>query len=430
MSGGQNHPSISSVLSMPSSDLQSNAPLKRRACDECSASAFGYYGFVANIWLGSRKLACSKEPDGCTRCVREGIRCHYSEQKPMGRPRKRQANGEIKEGNTEFQPIISDFDPLPYFDDSFQVDSFIDTGGLQFPSNASDYPAIFPEQAQATGLCTVNDGRLVFHFGVDELNVPIDFAAENASPEALEPVTPSAQGPVRHALELFAGDHPAPSASGPPCSCLATMYLAMSSLQEFPNEVETALTTVRSAATTAQSSIRCPKCGNCTVTMMIPPIESFQNTMLLGTILPIIANGYKRLLVMVDEETERSKALGIKKVFRISAYGGLCGPDTLCGAAQHLDESVMEPDDWRAAVRGLLRVDVYGMDGITPGLRGIISEMEQRQRRRHKEMHQLHQPNGFADQDVGQRTCLGEKDMLCLRILDTAKTSIDTLVIP
>jgi hypothetical protein len=207
------------------------------------------------------------------------------------------------------------------------------------------------------------------------------------------------------------------------------MYLAMSSLQDFPNEVETALTTVRAAATTAQSSIRCPKCGHCAATMQTPSIEAFQNTMLVGTILPLIANGYKRLLLMVDEETQRAKALGIKKVFRISAYGGLCGPDTLCGVAQHLDESVMEPDDWRAAVRGLLRVDVYGMDGITTGLRGIISEMEQRQRLRHKELHQLQQENNFSDHDMGQRKCVGEKDMLCIRILDTAKISVDTLVI-
>ncbi|KAJ4421121.1 hypothetical protein N0V85_000344 [Neurospora sp. IMI 360204] len=47
--------------------------VKRRACDECRA----------------RKLACSKEPDGCARCKREGVHCNYSAQKPMGRPRKR-----------------------------------------------------------------------------------------------------------------------------------------------------------------------------------------------------------------------------------------------------------------------------------------------------------------------------------------------------
>ena len=381
----------------------------------------------ANIWLGSRKLACSKEPDGCTRCVRDGIRCHYSEQKPMGRPRKRQANGEMKEGNLEFQSIISDFDPLPYFDDSFKVDPFINTSDFQFPNNPIDYPAMSSEQAPATGLCTLDDGRTVFHFGVDELNVPIDFGVDDATPGSTEPIIPTGPEPVKHTSGAFAGDHPAPSAPGPPCSCLATMYLAMSSLEEFPNEVETALATVRAAANTAQSSIRCPKCGHCAATLT-PSIEAFQNTMLLGTILPIIANGYKRLLVMVDEETEKAKALGIKKVFRIAAYGGIPGPERSCGAAKHLNDAVMEPDEWRTAVRGLLRADVYGMDGVTSGLRGIISEMEQRQRLRHKEMHKL-QENGFSPHEIGQKECLGEKDMLCLRILDTAKISIDTLVI-
>ena len=346
----------------------------------------------------------------------------------MGRPRKRQANGEMKEGNQEFQSIVPDFDPLPYFDDGFQVDPFTDTSGFHFPNNSIEYPAVPSEQALASGLCTFDDGRVVFHFGVDELNVPIDFGVDDPSPDSTRPIIPTVQEPTKHTAGAFAGDHPAPSVPGPPCSCLATMYLAMSSLQEFPIEVETALATVRAAANTAQSSIRCPKCGHCAATSITPPIEAFQNTMLLGTILPIIANGYKRLLVMVDEETETAKALGIKKVFRVSAYGGLCGPDTLCGAAKHLDNVIMEPNEWRAAVRGLLRLDVYGMDGVTSGLRGIISEMEQRQRLRHKEMHQL-QENELSPHEIGQRQCRSEKDMLCFRILDTAKISIDTLVI-
>lgn len=346
----------------------------------------------------------------------------------MGRPRKRQANGEMKEGNLEFQSIVPDFDPLPYFDESFQVDPYTDTTGFHFPNNPIEYPVVPSEQAPATGLCTFDDGRVVFHFGVDELNVPIDFGVDDVSPDSPGPIIPTGQESVKHTSGVFAGDHPAPSFPGPPCSCLATMYLAMSSLQEFPNDVETALATVRAASNTAQSSIRCPRCGHCAATSMTPPIEAFQNTMLLGTILPIIANGYKRLLVMVDEETEKAKALGIKKVFRISEYGGLCGPDTSCGIAEHLNNAVMEPNVWRATVRGLLRVDVYGMDGVTSGLRGIISEMEQRQRLRHKEMHQL-QENVLSPHEIGQRQCLGEKDMLCLRILDTAKISIDTLVI-
>jgi hypothetical protein len=344
----------------------------------------------------------------------------------MGRPRKRQCNGEPKESNPHLNSIVPEFDTLLYFDDSFEFDPFANVGGLQYPNDVMNYPAIPSEPVPATGLFTVDDARGVFHFG-DEFNTPIDFGADGASnEEAIRPIETTVPEHLQ-GKGAFASGHPAPNAPGPPCSCLPTMYLAMSSLQEFPTEVENALATVRAAAIAAQATIRCTQCGHWAATSVTPPIEAFQNTMLLGTIFPIIVNGYKRLLVMVDEETEKAKAAGIKNTFRMSAYGGLCGRETACMNAKHLDEAEMDPTDWRTAVRGLLRVDVYGMEGVTTGLRGIISEMEQRQRLRHKEMHQQ-LGNGSAH-DVEQRQCLGEKDMLCLRILDTAKISLDTLVI-
>ncbi|RMY48286.1 hypothetical protein D0863_15428 [Hortaea werneckii] len=51
---------------------QSN-PKLRAACDECRL----------------KKLKCTGEQPACSRCVREGIRCIYSPQKPMGRPKKK-----------------------------------------------------------------------------------------------------------------------------------------------------------------------------------------------------------------------------------------------------------------------------------------------------------------------------------------------------
>jgi hypothetical protein len=39
--------------------------------------------------IGSRKLKCTSETTGCTRCRRDGIPCHYSSQKPKGRPRRK-----------------------------------------------------------------------------------------------------------------------------------------------------------------------------------------------------------------------------------------------------------------------------------------------------------------------------------------------------
>jgi hypothetical protein len=41
--------------------------------------------------------------------------------------------------------------------------------------------------------------------------------------------------------------------------------------------------------------------------------------------LPIVANGYQRLLKMIDEETDAAEAAGQTKTFRFHDYGGLCG---------------------------------------------------------------------------------------------------------
>lgn len=357
----------------------------------------------------------------------------------MGRPRKRQCNGETKEntaesnnGPSEF-PEFLEFDTLPYLDGTFPPGPYIDTNDLSLTNTSNEQPFLFPEDAPATGLCTVNDGQVMFQFGNNEFNIPIDFGVDDLNSDDPSPSATSSESAIHDASvekyhHAFAGDRPHPSASGPPCSCLATMYLAMSSLQEFPTVIETALSTVRAAANTAQAAIRCETCGTPAVTDLHAPIETFQNMMLLGTILPIIANGYKRLLVMVDEEAELARIAGAKKIFSMKAYGGLaCSEDPLCGAARHLEMSVMEPTEWRAAVRGLLRADVYGLEAVTPGLKGIIIEIKERQRRRHGQLDELKAK--VLGHETEHRQCGSEKDMHCLRILDTATYAIDSLVI-
>jgi hypothetical protein len=87
----------------------------------------------------------------------------------------------------------------------------------------------------------------------------------------------------------------------------------------------------------------------------------------------------------------------------------------------------MEPDDWRAAVHRLLRADVYGNEMAASGLKGIISEMEQRQRSGRLKMDQLSH-SSFSN-DFLQRRCIGERDAPCLRILNVAKVAMESLAI-
>ncbi|RMX76439.1 hypothetical protein D0869_10721 [Hortaea werneckii] len=60
-------------------------PKLRAACDECRL----------------KKFKCTGEQPACSRCVREGIRCIYSPQKPMGRPKKKRQRIEGAEEDGE-----------------------------------------------------------------------------------------------------------------------------------------------------------------------------------------------------------------------------------------------------------------------------------------------------------------------------------------
>ncbi|KAI5295879.1 hypothetical protein KEM52_006629 [Ascosphaera acerosa] len=83
-------PSEASVDSVPIIPIN---PVNPRACDECRA----------------KKLRCTKELDGCARCKRQKLRCHYSPQKPMGRPRKFYSLSSMSPQNRRSEPQLSNY---------------------------------------------------------------------------------------------------------------------------------------------------------------------------------------------------------------------------------------------------------------------------------------------------------------------------------
>ncbi|KAF8867203.1 hypothetical protein BDZ45DRAFT_700163 [Acephala macrosclerotiorum] len=403
-----------------------NKPVKHRACDECR----------------TRKLACSKDPDGCERCKRENIVCHYSEQKPMGRPRKRQfietareapVNDPNQNVNQGSFPLIAD--DLDGYNEPAVAEPYFTSG-----QTALGLPTETTRQGRSSKL---DDGRVVWHFGVSDMMAgpAIDFGDLDFGPA--DPPIPhldSAPPFTASNASLSDSEHSTPQAQPlGPCSCLPSMYLSLSALQSLPTDIVVALKTVRGAAATAAQCIWCPQCGAVVLENPNPPIESFQNTMLLGTILPIIANSYQRLLKMVDEETDAAEATGQTKTFRFQDYGGLCGKQESVEAAMTCMEKEllfnaveMPAHQWRTTVRALLRVDIYGheQDGFKhKGLKDLVTEMEARQRARH-ELVDAHVAAGtMRVGPFGQKLCLGEQTHGCFEILKMAKSAIDSLVI-
>lgn len=400
--------------------------------------------------------------------------CHYSEQKPyahsrvhatvrqvweviltprscsMGRPRKRQFIESTIDDAVPNQVDSLDLDSVPFGDGDF--DSFLDSMVAQpYYTNGLSALTLPPETTMPGPISTTDNERGVWNIGTrDILGVPpIDFGSVDYTTPPLDP-TPHLSTDSN--ASVSSDSSPPQSTGGPGCSCLASMYLSLASLQDFPSDIVKALRTVRSACGTAASTIWCQKCGTILLDNPNPPIESFQNVMLLGTILPIIANGYQRLLQMVDDETTAAEGRGQMKTFRFHDYGGMCNQQKSlgkigfgCTTQSKLTQPIeMPPQQWRTTVRALLRVDIYGHEqpGFKhKGLKDLVAEMENRQRTRH-EMLDAHVAAlgedalrfGAMKSPVvgghGHTKCAeGGQTHGCLQILSIAKMSIDNLTI-
>jgi hypothetical protein len=171
--------------------------------------------------------------------------------------------------------------------------------------------------------------------------------------------------------------------------------------------------------------------------------------MMLGALLPSLAHAYTRILTMVDDAAFKADRDRRKMAFELDSYGGLWGAIaddfTSSAAKEKITAAPLEPSLWRLTVRAMLKIDVYGlhqiendpmpaascvnvMNGGYPGLKDIITLVEERSHKRHQELDMalaagLIQKPDNCDYDIG-----GEPP--CMRIINIAKKSLDELVIP
>jgi hypothetical protein len=438
---------------------------------------------------GGRKLACSKEIDGCARCKREGIKCVYSPQKRMGRPRKHRpvdvaeppqstvaGPAAPKETPKEEAPpiVIPDFE----FDPTIGMDldmSFLDVNNMDmnfFELVDPNNPQLPPAPIQ------VGVDQRAVEYGKRGLVSPDAFWPMSSGLADInfdEPPPPSARPPVpeitaEDVAQILSADLPEvlpglspPSTSSPSsqasspesdnsartCGCLSALYLALDSLQTLPKDVCEAMRVARTATKTAHDTILCPLCGDPPLEPTTkPPIQALQSIMMLGALLPSLSNAYMRILSMVDAEAAAADRERRKISFSLSGYGGLWGmaakmDPVKCRAADRLEGAVLEPILWRLTVRALLKMDVYGINELTagvdvdegfqqPGLKDIINMMEERSRRRHQQVDAMiaagviRKPTNCDYVPLSSTT----DKPTCLRIIDIAKRSMDELIIP
>jgi len=444
-----------------------------------------------NATLGTRKLACTKEPDGCSRCKREGITCHYSPQKPMGRPRKRLRDGNptdctpadqgtsnepvVKNPMTEVPPDV--FDPgMGLIDMLLNEETLLDmSGSFDFigMSSQSQEPGISFAAVPAKGPVAPyqfpldgNVGNLDFgipnhdhNFSTSDLD-PSFFIDDITDPALLSEQVPalspntskSASTPDSPALTSQHTALACGRSDLKKCACSANLYLALASLQNLETDITRGVRQARLAAKTAYETVNCPICsGRVDDIPQITPesaMQSFQNMMLLATLIPSLVHAYSEILRSVDMEAQKARAERRQLVFMLDGLGGLWGglsEERGCLVeTQSFKHREMDPTLWRLTVRALLRIDVYGlstniMDLSSPaggepfhlGLKDIVNLMDAKSKARHAYMDAM-VANGIAlplcNSGPFKLHQPGEIPT-CQTVIQIARNSIDNIVI-
>lgn len=396
----------------------------------------------------------------------------------MGRPRKR-AHDEVEPAAQpqalEHPEKHQHIEIVPPFDSSLGLE--LDMSFLDFDNPDMDFfdiidtkftagPDVYPPPPEAL-ISDYTGGNLISYINfdcVDPEEPALPNPHDSISREEIDQIlsaempekTPSLSPPPSHPPSTHetptasTSDDPPPPAP-PSCACLHTLYLALDSLQRLPNEVGAAMHVARTATRRAHEAVLCKVCGNPPLSLgHLPSIGSFQNLMMLGALLPSLANAYTRILKMVDDAACNADQEHRKIPFDLDNYGGLWGTiaeDFTCSSAREkLMAAPLEPMLWRLTVRAMLKIDVYGlhhiesdpppsascahaMNGGYPGLKDIINLVEERSKRRHQEL-DMALAAGLIQKPEGCDYDMGAEEPPCMRIIGIAKKSLDALVIP
>jgi hypothetical protein len=277
-----------------------------------------------DVHVGSRKLACSKEPDGCARCKREGIVCHYSPQKQMGRPRKRPRDepsdatmaDDVATESANKNPMMDL--PPDTMDPGMEFINMLTSGDLNFdwanPALLSDgldagqhqlriaQPPAEKANDNSNSNSNSNDwssfgftgndfGQLNFDSaGVEPTptfsNLDIDpalFGSGDPTTSTATSIAASSETPAVPALESTGATNTPSSTNGSPgsygeattstpgparCSCTSNLFNAIDSMRSLPDEVGAAVRQARLASKTAYEVVNCPSCS---VPPTLPP---------------------------------------------------------------------------------------------------------------------------------------------------------------
>ena len=385
------------------------------ACDECRA----------------RKLKCSGEPTGCARCITDGILCNYSPRKQMGRPRKRRREEGIL--NTDQDPSglgqgyegkVGPQDDVAYSTTNINGQMPILDSNLA-GLDMSDSQLYNDDYGQHLGhhheYQRGQDASYNFDFsqelGADPLrNFPELLPPDPLPNFASNTNTAQLQTPTATSVDSFSGST---TSEIPPngCRCLPQLYEILSAFQSSPPpSFPYSMAALKRGASLATEVVRCQNCAK-------EYNLSLQNSMMLGTLMNLLINEYRKLLDHIDERSTSNETLTLRMSELNPGLENLHTGTVDCPMAINIELSGQE---WRTLARKTVAKEVFGSPG-DQSLAQILEEMRDRQIQWHTkyngELHQ-HRPVGEIEDDREH----GKNGCVCLQVvyIDKLRLALDT----
>jgi len=400
----------------------------------------------------------------------------------MGRPRKRRnadspkeksmdspspsqlpADVDLSHLNDHLQPFPLHADyPSYYSGDSYNA-AFMDYMPQSYSAAPAPPQTSMPIDPTLSTAATYHSGYdAQFHFGGLEMLGGV--GGYDEEPDARE--MDMTREYVHRTFGSFPDDSEAPPSSKTPdpnqsqkslhsaqCQCLSSLYLGLDALANLPPEPFPAIRVARNGSKIAYDVVRCPSCSIPLVhdPLAAPPIESFQNMMLLGAIIPSICNAYTRIVEQVDNVATEAQRGNQKLRFSFADLGGLWGKliqvEKTCRVASSINDKDLDPPMWKKVVLATLRADIYGFtlkpgeedsfgDQVQPfkhpGLKQVVRLLEERSRIRHEKLDTLAEQGQHCRDVFGNQAAEARADgkgHQCMRLIEVAKTALDRLVI-
>ena len=389
--------------------LTANDSKAHNACDECR----------------SRKLKCSGEATGCSRCVTDKVTCRYSPRKKMGRPRKRN-----REGLVHSSPEFDSWEfgvgtKVERINDSEARTDVFDT---QLSSRF--YP---PTASVSSGSMDLDIGRNSLNMGYP-IQTPNDIGANNFNDgeinlDLLTGSTGSKLPDFDGCLSAATGPQTSldsnsiyndASQRATSCQCLQVLYSTLSlfaspSIPSFPYS----MSLLKQATGVGRDVLQCEVCPQWHNTAL-------QNSMMLGTLMNLIINDYAKLLRHIDERASNEDQV----VYRMGEY---FTPETAhlhtgtldCPMGISIDLSGAE---WRTLARKAIRKEVVGDHPGDRCIALVLGKMKERQMKWHGEFSRDgHQhENSTPPDDSSART---SNRCICTQVMyiDQLKKSVEAL---